>query len=280
MPPQMRIAVGIVSCLVSAPLSAQWLNYPTPGFPRLPDGKPNLAAPAPRTPDGKPDLTGMWGLPCPVATAGDFGFNGQPNVYCATEVAVPPEFTNIGQSFKDGLPYQPWAAELVKRTRAANRPNDPLTHCLPTGIVRLHVFPLFRKIVQVPGLLVILNEHNASYRQIFTDGRPLPADPDPTWNGYSSGKWEGDTLVVQTTGFRDGLWLDTGGSPLTDAARITERFRRVNYGTLEIELTVDDPKAYTKPWTIQVTQIIALNTELLDYICLENERDVPHLPAK
>jgi len=276
----MRIAVGIVSCLVSAPLSAQWLNYPTPGFPRLPDGKPNLAAPAPRTPDGKPDLTGMWGLPCPVATAGDFGFNGQPNVYCATEVAVPPEFTNIGQSFKDGLPYQPWAAELVKRTRAANRPNDPLTHCLPTGIVRLHVFPLFRKIVQVPGLLVILNEHNASYRQIFTDGRPLPADPDPTWNGYSSGKWEGDTLVVQTTGFRDGLWLDTGGSPLTDAARITERFRRVNYGTLEIELTVDDPKAYTKPWTIQVTQIIALNTELLDYICLENERDVPHLPAK
>jgi hypothetical protein len=125
---------------------------------------------------------------------------------------------------------------------------------------------------------VILNELNASYRQIFTDGRPLPVDPNPIWNGYSSGKWEGDSLVVQTTGFRDGLWLDTGDSPLTDAARITERFRRVNYGTLEIQMTVDDPKAYTKPWTIDVTQIIVLNTELLDFICLENERDVAHLP--
>ena len=278
MPPQIRVAVGIVSCVIPAPLWAQWLNYPTPGYPRLADGKPNLVAPAPRTPDGKPDLTGIWGLPCPVRTAVDFGFDGQPNVYCATEVAIPPEFTNIGQSLKDGLPYQPWAAELVKRTRAANRPNDPLTRCLPTGIVRLHVFPLFRKIVQVPGLLVILNELNASYRQIFTDGRPLPVDPNPAWNGYSSGKWDGDTLVVQTTGLRDGLWMDTGGSPLTDAARITERFRRVNYGTLEIQMTVDDPKAYTKPWTIQVTQIVALNTELLDYICLENERDVAHLP--
>jgi hypothetical protein len=244
----------------------------------LPDGKPNLVAPAPRTSDGQPDLTGIWGLSCPVTNAVDVGIAGQANVYCATEVAVPAEFANIGRSLKDGLPYQPWAAELVKRTRAANRPNDPLTRCLPAGIVRLHVFPLFRKMVQVPGLLVILNELNASYRQIFTDGRPLPADPNPTWNGYSSGKWEGDTLVVQTTGFRDGLWLDTGDSPLTDAARITERFRRVNYGTLEIQMTVDDPKAYTKPWTIYVTQIIVLNTELLDFICLENERDVAHLP--
>jgi hypothetical protein len=278
MPAQMRIAVGIFSCVISMPLSGQWLNYPTPGFPRLPDGKPDLAAPAPRTSDGKPDLTGIWGLSCPVGTAVDSGFSGQPNVYCATEVAVPPEFANIGQSLKDGLPYQPWAAELVKRTRAANRPNDPMTRCLPPGIVRLHVFPLFRKMVQVPGLIVILNEQNASYRQIFTDGRPLPADPNPAWNGYSSGKWEGDTLVVQTTGFRDGLWLDTGDSPLTDAARITERFQRVNYGTLKIRLTIDDPKAYTKPWTIEVTQIIALNTELLDYICAENERDVRHLP--
>ena len=278
MRPQIRVAVGIVSCVIPTPFWGQWLNYPTPGYPRLPDGKPNLVAPAPRTPDGKPDLTGIWGLPCPVRTAIDFGFDGQPNVYCATEVAIPPEFTNIGQSLKDGLPYQPWAAELVKKTRAANRPNDPLTRCLPTGIVRLHVFPLFRKIVQVPGLLVILNELNASYRQIFTDGRPLPVDPNPAWNGYSSGKWEGDTLFVQTTGLRDGLWMDTGGSPLTDAARITERFRRVNYGTLEIQMTVDDPKAYTRPWTIQVTQIVALNTELLDYICLENEKDVAHLP--
>jgi hypothetical protein len=274
-----RIALSATLALCS-PALAQWLKYPTPGIPRLPDGKPNLAAPAPRTPDGKPDLAGIWGLSCPIGNAVAGGFNGQPTVYCATEVAVPPQFGNIGQGLKDGVPYQPWAAELVKTTRANNRPNDPLTHCLPTGIVRLHVFPLFRKIVQVPGLLVILNELNATYRQIFTDGRPLPVDPNPSWNGYSSGKWEGDTLVVQTTGFRDGLWLDTGASPLTDVARITERFRRVNYGTLEIELTIDDPKAYTKPWTLNVRQLIVPDTELLDYICLENEKDVPHLGAK
>jgi len=268
-------------CVISSPLGAQWLNYPTTGIPRLPDGKPNLAAPAPRTADGKPDLSGIWGLPCPrgIAAASD-GVTGRSNAYCATEIAVPPEFGNIGQSIKDGLPYQPWAAELVTKTRAANRPNDPMTRCLPPGIVRLEVFPLFRKVVQVPGLIVMLNEQNASYRQIFTDGRPLLVDPDPTWNGYSSGKWEGDILVVQTNGFRDGLWLDTGGSPLTEAARITERFRRVNYGTLEIELTIDDPKAYTKPWTIKVTQILAPDTELLDYICLENEKDVRHLEGK
>jgi hypothetical protein len=275
----MRTAVGIIVCVMFPPLSAQWLNYPTPGIPRLPDGKPNLTAPAPRTADGKPDLSGIWGLPCPIANAINGTIVGKPNVYCATEISVPPEFANIGQSIKDGPPYQPWAAELVKKTRAANRPNDPMSRCLPPGMVRLEVFPLFRKMVQVPGLLVILNEQNASYRQIFTDGRPLPVDPNPSWNGYSSGKWEGDTLVVQTTGFRDGLWLDTGGSPLTDAARVTERFRRVNYGTLEIELTIDDPKAYTKPWTIKVTQIIAPDTELLDYICLENEKDVPHLQS-
>jgi hypothetical protein len=278
----MRIAaVSLMICLISSPLGAQWLNYPTAGIPRLPDGKPNLAAPAPRTADGKPDLSGIWGLPCPagIAAASD-GLKGRPSVYCATEVAIPPEFGNIGQSIKDGLPYQPWAADVVKKTRAANRPNDPMTRCLPPGIVRLDVFPLFRKVVQVPGLIVMLNEQNASYRQIFTDGRPLLVDPNPTWNGYSSGTWEGDILVVQTNGFRDGLWLDTGGSPLTEAARITERFRRVNYGTLEIELTIDDPKAYTKPWTIRVTQILAPDTELLDYICLENEKDVQHLQGR
>jgi hypothetical protein len=232
--------------------------------------------------DGRVWIQGgaIWGLPCPIGNAVQGGFAGQPTVHCATEIAIPPEFANIGQSIKDGLPYQPWAAELVKETRAANRPNDPMSRCLPPGIVRLEVFPLFRKMIQVPGLLVILNEQNASYRQIFTDGRPLPVDPNPSWNGYSSGKWEGDTLVVQTTGFRDALWLDTGGSPLTDAARVTERFRRANYGTLEIALTIDDPKAYTKPWTIKVTQIIAPDTELLDYICLENEKDVAHLGGR
>ena len=202
------------------------------------------------------------------------------NMYCATEVSVPPEFFNFGNSIEGGLPYQPWAAEVVRKTRLAGRPNDPLSRCFPPGMVRLETFPLFRKMIQIPGLLVILSEHNASYRQIFTDGRPLPADPNPSWNGYSSAKWDGDTLVVETVGFRDGLWLDTGGSPLTDAAKVTEKFRRLNYGTMEIDLTVDDAKAYTKPWSIKVKQILAPDTELLDYICLENERDVKHLPPQ
>lgn len=275
----MRIAVGIILCLMGSPLSAQWLNYHTAGIPRLPNGEPNLAAPAPRTADGKPDLSGIWGLSCPVANAVNGTITGR-NVFCATEVSVPPEFANFGQSIQGGLPYQPWAAEVVRKTRAAARPNDPLSRCFPPGMVRLEPFPLFRKLIQIPGLLVILNEHNASYRQIFTDGRLLPVDPNPTWNGYSSAKWEGDTLVVETIGFRDGLWLDTGGSPLTDAAKVTEKFRRLNYGKLEIELTVDDSKAYTKPWTIMVRQILAPDTELLDYICLENERDVQHLPKQ
>jgi len=275
----MRFAVGMTICLICEPLSAQWLNYPTPGIPRLQDGKPNLVAPAPRTADGKPDLSGIWGLACPVADNLNGTVTGA-NVFCATEVSVPPEFFNFGQSIQDGLPYLPWASEVVRKTRAAGRPDDPLSRCFPPGMVRLEVFPLFRKMIQIPGLLVILNEHNASYRQIFTDGRPLPVDPNPSWNGYSSAKWEGDTLVVHTIGFRDGLWLDTGGSPLTDAAKVTEKFRRLNYGTLQIELTVDDPKAYTKPWSIKVTQIIAPDTELLDYICLENERDVRHLASQ
>ena len=201
--------LAIILCATSICVSAQWLDYPTAGIPRLPDGKPNLTAPAPRGADGKPDLSGIWGVPCPVITNEYGGANGKPNVYCATEIAIPPEFANIGRSLQGGLPYQPWAADLVKKTRAANRPNDPMTHCLPPGIIRLTVFPLFRKMIQVPGLLVTLNEQNASYRQIFTDGRPLPTDPGPTWNGYSSGKWEGDTLVVQTVGDRKSTRLNS-----------------------------------------------------------------------
>jgi len=258
-----------VFVLAAMTASAQWLDYPTPGLPRTPDGKPNLSGPAPRMADGKPDFSGLWGWelnlgPCPP--------NG-----CA-DLNVGKEFGNIGWSLKDGLPYQPWAAARVKATRAANRPDDPQTQCLPTGPIRLHTFAGYRKIVQVPGLLVILNEFNAMYRQIFTDARPLPVDPNPSFNGYSSGKWDGDTLVVETNGLRDGLWLDTGGSRLTDAARITEKFRRPNFGKIEVELTVDDPKAYTKPWTIKLNQPLAPDIELLDYICLENEKDVPHLP--
>ena len=136
---------------------------------------------------------------------------------------------------------------------------------------------MFRKVIQTPGLIVILNERNVSYRQIFTDARPLPQDPNPSFSGYSSGRWEGDVLVVQTNGLQDGLWLDRNGSPLTAAARLTEHFRRITFGKMEVEVTVDDPKAYTAPWTVKVTHLIVPDTELLDYSCLENEKDGGHL---
>ncbi len=168
----------------------------------------------------------------------------------------------------------------MKERGAAHGQGDPTSRCLPGGVLKLHTDPLFRKVVQTPGLVVILNERNAMYRQIFTDGRPSPRDPQPSWNGYSTGKWDGETLVVKTTGFRDGLWLDRKGSPLTEAGTITERFRRVNYGKLDVVVAVDDPKAYTAPWTVTLHQNLRVDTELLDYICLENEKDLQHLVAK
>ena len=158
--------------------------------------------------------------------------------------------------------------------------NDQETRCLPSGVPRLHVHPTLRKYLQSPGELVILSERNTTFRQIFTDGRALPTDPSPTWSGYSAGRWEGDTLVVTTNGFRDDLWLDRNGSPMTDAAEVTEKFRRINYGNMEIEVTVDDAKAYTNPWTVTLRQFIVLNTELLDDVCAENEKDASHLVGK
>jgi hypothetical protein len=262
--------VVVVSCVLSTPMSAQWLHYPTTGVPRTDRGTADLKAPVPKTADGKPDFSGIWApednRPCPPGGCPD--------------MKVPQEFVNIGWSLKSGLPYQTWAADIVKTRRAENGKDDPSTHCLPGGVVKGHTTPLLRKIVQVPGLVVILKESNASYRQIFTDGRPLPVDPQPSFEGYSSGRWEGDTLVVQTNGFRDGVWLDRSGSPLTESAQMTERFRRVNYGRLEIEITVNDPKAYTQPWTVTLNHFIVLDTELLDYICLENEKDLIHLVGR
>jgi hypothetical protein len=264
------LAGAALFCAISTPISAQWLKYPTAGVPHKTNGTPNLEAPAPRTTDGRPDFSGMWApednRPCPPEGCLD--------------MKVPQEFVNIGWSLKDGLPYQPWAADLVKKRLADNSKDDPASHCLPRGVVKGHTTPLFRKIVQIPGLLAILNEANASYRQIFTDGRALPVDPQPSWNGYSSAKWEENDLVVRTSGFRDEMWLDRRGSPMTDAAEMTERFRRVNYGKLQIELTINDPKAYTKPWTVTLNQVIVLDTELLDYICLENEKSLVHMVGK
>ncbi len=257
----------LVFGLPACPLAGQWISYPTPGVPRTPDGKPNLAAACPRTADGKPDLSGLWMM--------QPNRNATPNFPGCEPTAE--EFANIAASLKEGLPYQPWAAELVKKRIAEQRLHDPLSYCLPVGPVRLHTWSTPRKVIQVPGLLVMMNELNTSYRQVFTDGRPLPADQNPVWNGYSTGKWEGDTLVVQTTGFRDGLWLDSTGNPMTDAAKLTERFRRIDFGHMEIQITLADPKAYTKPWTVTLHHIIKLDTDLLDFNCNENEKDTSHL---
>jgi hypothetical protein len=260
------MTVALFILLAPAAARAQWLHYPTPGVPRQADGTPNLTAPAPRTADGKPDLGGVWQLQAPPC-----GKDG-----CADYMAGP-EFINLGTTLSGGLPYQPWAAELVKQRSAALGRDDPVAFCRPAGAVRILTFPPYRKFLQLPGLFVILSERDVTFRQVFLDGRALPVDPTPTPNGYSTGRWEGDTLVVETNGLRDGTWLDRNGSPLSGAARMTERFRRVDYGHIKIDLTMDDPKTYTKPWTVTLTQNIIVDGDLLDYHCNDNERDAAHV---
>ena len=259
------VLIAIVS--VPAVSIGQWLRYPTADVPRNADGTPNLTAAAPRLPDGKPDFSGLWHVamrnPCNAALN---RFSG------CTEIGGSPLARDLGVNLPGGLPYQPWAAEIVKQRAADDSRDDPHVRCLPDNPPRHWGLPHLNKIVHTPKLLVVLYEVNAMYRQIFTDGRPLPDDPTPGWNGYSTGRWEGDTLVVQTIGFRDSLWIDMHGSPMSDAAKMTERLRRPNYGTLEVEITVDDPKVYTRPWTVRMDQVIELDTDLIDEFCLENEK--------
>ena len=266
-----RHAAVVIAAIgaLSISLSAQWPPHPSRGVPKSPAGELNLAAPAPRTADGKLDLSGLWrGVAAP-------GQRGAPANAPAPSTEGPPlaAFRNVGANFKDGLPLTPFGAEVLKKRKADNSKDNPEAHCLPMGIMQFHTQGAPRKFVQTPGVLVILYEASSGMRQIFTDGRPPPAnDPQPWWYGYSVGRWEGDTLVVQTNGLRDGGWLDIDGSPLTDQARLTERFRRVSYGRMEIDVTVDDPKAYTRPWTVRVNQQIMIDEELIEFICLENQR--------
>ena len=177
-------------------------------------------------------------------------------------------------------PLQPWAAEQVKTQTEQNSRDNPHARCMPDTFVRLYGLPHMQKFVQTPGLLVMLDELNAGYRQVFTDRRPLPNDPQPSWQGYSSGRWVGDTLVVESIGFRDSLWLDIVGSPMTAAAKVRERIRRPDFGHLEVEVTVEDPRAYTRPWTVTMKQAIALNLDLVDEICLENEKSTQRMIGK
>jgi hypothetical protein len=268
----MRHAAGllIVLALLSPSLAAQWPLYPTPGVPRTASGEVNLDGPAPRTKDDKPDLSGVWRG---VGTVQQRGAPPPPSPADGPPLAT---FRNVGAGFKEGLPMTPFAAELLKQRQAGNSKDNPEALCLPMGIMQFHTQGAPRKFIQTPRVLVVLYEASSGMRQIFTDGRALPkADPQPWWYGYSIGKWEGDTLIVETTGLRDGGWLDIIGSPLTDAARLTERFTRLNYGRMRIDVTVDDPKAYTKPWTVRVNQEIMVDTDLIEFICAENQRFGP-----
>src|SRR5688572_25645495 len=273
---------AIAVCVALAPsLGAQWPSYPTPGVPRSPDGKPALDAPTPRTPEGKPDLSGIWGL-------GGFGFGGGGRGRAAGAPALPAfsQGPPISQFFEVGgrgnpLPIQPWAAELKKKRMADNNKDNPDVWCLPIGLMQYHNHPQPRQIVQTTNLTLITYESNYGLRYIYTDGRPAPNnDPTPWWFGYSRGWWEGDTLVVETTNFlgdeRAG-WLDVNGSPYTDALKMTERFRRPNFGTLEIDVTIDDAKAYTKPFTVRVNHRIMVDSEMFEFICNENERSTHHI---
>jgi hypothetical protein len=175
------------------------------------------------------------------------------------------------------LPYQPWLAALVKERTANHAKDDPHVRCLPDTVLRAYSLPHFVRFVQTPTLLVNLIEMNANYRMVFLDGRPLPEDPLPTWQGYSSAKWDGDALVIDSNGFRDDIWIDWNGSMITSAAKVRERIRRPDFGHLEIEVTVDDLKAYTKPWTVTLKQQIAVDTELMDEVCLENEKSFQNM---
>jgi hypothetical protein len=263
------VLAAIVAAL-SPSLSAQWPLYSQPGVPKGAGGKPNLTAPAPRTPDGNPDLSGIW-----MRTERTEAPGSQP-------AGRPPlaTFGNVGAGFKEGLPFQPWVAELLKKRE--NRFDNPDGLCLPQGPLQYHLDPQPREIVQLPRKILIIYESNYGVRTIYTDGRRLPpqGDPQPYWHGYSVGRWEGDTLVVESNNFRGALigqpgdgWLDGTGNPFTDALKLTERFRRVNFRQLEIDVTIDDPKAYTRLFTVRVEQeIVADGSEMIEFICHENQR--------
>jgi hypothetical protein len=263
--------MSVIACVVAvAPaLLAQWPAYPSGTVPKNAKGEPDMDAPAPRTPDGKPDFSGLWrgaptggrGTPAPVAPPG------------TPPIAM---FRDVGQNFPGGLPIKPEFAAIKKVRQDNNSKDNPEAHCLPMGLMQFHTQGFARKFIQTPKLLVILYEASYGIRQIFLDGRPLPNnDPQPWYYGYSTGRWEGDTLVVETSGFRDDGWLDIVGTPMTDQAKMTERFRRVSYGRMEIDITVDDPKAYTKPWTVRHNQVFMPDQEIIEFICEENQRFGP-----
>ena len=264
--------VASVGCLIAALMllttstSAQWTKYPTRNVPKDAKGQPDMNAPAPKTADGRPDLSGLW--------RGGAGGRGR-GAADAPPPSGPPvaAFANIGQNIKEGLPFTPLGAEMLKTRLANNSKDNPEANCLPMGIIQLHTQGAPRKFIQTPLELVILYEASSELREIFTDGRSLPTDdPQPWFNGYSVGHWDGDTLVVETVQFRDDGWLDINGSPLTSTGKVTERFRRPTFGRMEIDVTIEDKKIYTKPFTVRVNQSLMLDEELIEFACMENQR--------
>lgn len=270
-----------LSCLFPAtliPIHAQWLNYPAPGTPRTKDGKPDLLAKAPRL-GGKPDLSGVWQVEPPGKGEIERMLGGDIVGY-----TVPGDdirtfsryFFNILADFKpEESPLRPKAAEIM-RSRSTNR-ITPDERCLPVGVPRADLIGFPFKIVQTPGLIVMLYEADYTRRQIYTDGRKLPVDPNPAWMGYSVGRWEGATLVVDSAGFSDKVWIDAVGHPVSESLRIEERFTRRDFGHMDLQITITDPKMYTQPIAFKVTELLLPDSDILEYLCNENEKDRAHM---
>jgi len=278
---------AILIAFLAGSVGAQWVSYPAPGTPRTRDGKPNLTAPAPRASNGKPDLSGLWHVQ-PTSVEEMKRLFGDDLIKASDATSVPgmeldtisKYAINIFADLKPGEePMRPEAAALFGK-RAQGGVRDPGVDCLPLGIPISSLVSEVHKVVQTPGLIVILLEVDNAHRQIYTDGRKLPVDPQPSWLGYSVGKWEGDTLVVDTAGFNDKAWLDILGHPRSESMRLTERYHRRDFGHMDVEMTFDDPKMYTKPFTIKVTHQLIPDSDILEYFCAENEKDRAHQAAR
>jgi hypothetical protein len=260
------LATIAASLLLAGPTRAQWLNYPTPGVPRLAGGKPNLTAPTPRGADGKPDLSGIWAVEC--------------SVYGRDNCFIQSIFFDLAKDLKpEEVQMTPWAAAIQAQRESRDHVDDPYGYCMPPGVPRIDYGGGAFKLLQTPGVTAILYETLVGmiFRQVFTDGRPLPASSEPSWLGYSVGRWDGDAFVVDTNGLRDGGWLDTKkGRPHSDALHVTERFRRTDFGHMELAITINDPKAYLKPWTAKTRLNLLPDTELLEAFCDSHEKTMEH----
>jgi hypothetical protein len=255
---RLPVAALLAAATLISPVRAQWDPYPWKNMPRTADGKIDLKAPARRTPDGKPDLSGFW---VPTATV--------------------KYLLNLAADMKpEDIPLQPWAAALYKERIENNGKDHPGVRCWPSGIPEKDNIPDGVKVVQTPDLTLFLHESRTIYRQIFTDGRALPRNAQPSWMGYSIGKWEGDTFVVETIGQNGKTWLDMRGLPGTESLRVIERFTRPDIGHIDIDVTINDPKAYTKPWQVRLGWSLLPDAELIESICEENNKDLPHMVGK